>query len=88
VNHADILSIMQLDCFRILCMLNAKNLNNAEIARIIGAEESTVRYWKLARGRHPKDPHGRRLVALFELYYPNDPLPEMSADIHAQGKEA
>lgn len=78
--HADIcLEIRPLDCFRILVMLNSKGLDNAEIARIVGVERSTVRYWKLSK-RHPHDPFGRRLTTLFELYFPNCAIPQQTSD--------
>jgi DNA-binding transcriptional regulator YiaG len=73
MNHSDILSIMQLDCFRILTMLNKKDVGNVEIARILGVERSAVRRWKA--GVAPGDPSARRLVALFELYYPEESTP-------------
>ncbi len=71
------LQIRPLDCFRILQRLNEKGLDNAEIARIIGVERSTPRHWKLTK-RAPQDPQARRLVALFQLYYPKEEIPQIS----------
>lgn len=79
MNPADIcIQVLPLDCQRILIMLNAKGLCNAEIARIIAAEKSTVRHWR-ANSRHPQDPHARRLVALFDLYYPGVQIPQRTS---------
>lgn len=73
MNHSDILNIMPLDCFRILSELQRKQINNAEVARILNVSKSNVQGWK--DGRMPNETSGRRLVALYLLYYPNAEVP-------------
>lgn len=73
MNHAEVLSIRPLDCIRILADLKHKGISSAEVARILGLDASTVRWWK--RGQLPGDPHGRRLIALYLLYFPGAEIP-------------
>lgn len=81
MNLTDIASILPINTRQILALLNAKGRNNAEIARVVNCEESTVRKWK--SGATPAEPFNRRLIAMFELYYPGEKIPVERDDIHA-----
>ena len=72
-DFSTIAEILPLDCPTILNDLEAKGVSNSEVARILNLPRSTVRGWKM--GRMPVEPNGRRLTALFALYYPDAKIP-------------
>jgi transcriptional regulator len=78
MNHADILALVPpLDCLALLNRLEERGVKNAEVARILNLEPSSVSMWK--KRMMPKEPHARRLIAIFELYCPNEKIPVLVA---------
>ena len=75
-----------MDCVRILAMLKEMNVHGSEVAQILNIDHSTVSLWK--KGQLPREPHGRRLIALFHLYYPAEKIPALVDNNHPQQEVA